>query len=101
YGVGANTVTRNSTKKSEPKMQASPVRRPHLLEKEEALLLPRADSDTLGIFKTVTRLEQLSQTTGIDEEDLISSRLVAIPIPDYTAIPDGERRWPTTRPDSM
>ncbi|MGC0250438.1 hypothetical protein [Pseudactinotalea sp. Z1748] len=80
----------------------------YLLEPGEGLLLSTPDPDTddesgtPAIVKQAHRLAQWTAETGLAEADVISTPLVATPLPAYAGrIEAGQRRWDGLRPHVM
>lgn len=83
-----------------PDPNAPALHRPYLLDPGEGLLLtrpspPGEDTPPIpGIVKTAERRERFLRDSGMDEADVLSATIVSTPLPDYTRIPEGRRRWP-------
>ncbi|MPV50063.1 hypothetical protein GCG21_08600 [Pseudactinotalea sp. HY160] len=83
------------------------LHRPYLLDAGEGLLLTRptpADQDapTLpGLVKTAERREQFLTDTHLAPGDVMAATIVATPLPDYSRIRQGRRRWEGLSPAMM
>lgn len=71
-------------------------RRPYLTDPGDSLLLPGSPIEASYTYT------QYQHATGVPHEDLVTSTLVAVPIPVPPRSGFGDtRRWPSTRPEMM
>lgn len=71
------------------------VRRRFLTEEGEALLLCHSAIDVLN------RYDRWIRDSGIQPGDVASSHIVAVPLPRYSTIEPGHRRWKGAKPSIM
>lgn len=70
-------------------------RRALITEPGTHLLLPTS------IFDVQQNFTAFIEWSGLTPEQLVISPLSALPLPAYSAIPEGRRRWPGVRPEAM